>query len=226
MNIKTNLLAEYEFFVFDFDGTIIDSKHVMMEALQQCWQLAGRKGDPPYDSFFAMMGESLENIFDVLYLSRELTGTYKQFSSENMNMITVFHRMRESVVELKRNGKIVALFTGKDQRRTWELLRLFQMDTLFDSVVTSDQVARPKPDSEGLIQLLQEFGMSPERTLMVGDGLFDVTAAKHIQVHSAFVYWGTGNPEDIAHLKPEFEFHTPEQFYQTLRMKEVLALET
>ncbi|MFP4388382.1 MAG: HAD family hydrolase [Desulfococcaceae bacterium] len=57
------------------------------------------------------------------------------------------------------------------------VLERFELGGLFDRVVTALDVARPKPDPEGLNQVLAAFEITPDLALYVGDTEADQEAA-------------------------------------------------
>jgi HAD superfamily hydrolase (TIGR01509 family) len=212
------VLNKYTLFIFDFDGTIIDSHKLMKEALLHCYRKSGKLREPPYDLFFSMMGDSLNNIFFELGLCNEMIIEYKTFCVRNVHKVEVFSDVIETLSFLKQCQKQVALFTGKDKERTVYLLNFFGIKNLFDCIVNPEDVKNAKPDPEGIYLLLKKLGVDKKQTIMIGDSYYDIQSAKRANIDSAYVCWGTGD-DSVQKLSPTFTYKTLKAFandYMTL----------
>lgn len=178
----------YDLYIFDFDGTVISSHHVMREALAQCCRMEGLD-DPPYAEFFSMMGAPLHCILSRLGLGAQVD-VYQTFSRANMHRVELIPGIRKVLTDLTARGKRLVLFTGKDRRRTLELLDRFALRSTFEFVVAADDVSEGKPHPEGINRILQRTRVSAHRVLMIGDGLYDIECAWRAGVDAALVSWG------------------------------------
>ena len=68
------------------------------------------------------------------------------------------------------------LFTGRTRQELAHTLRRFSTGKYFRRIVTMDDVARQKPDPEGLLRILR--GRPPETALYLGDNVDDAIAAR------------------------------------------------
>jgi HAD superfamily hydrolase (TIGR01549 family) len=59
-----------------------------------------------------------------------------------------------------------------------KLLAEFNLDGYFDLVITSSDVKHPKPHPEGLLKILDHFGLAPHQAIYVGDSHVDEQAAR------------------------------------------------
>lgn len=175
--------------IFDFDGVIADSQDLMKYALKMCY-LKSRKGDtPPYDEFFIHMGQSLENIFSILGLQEELVDLYRKVSSENISMVKLFPETKEMLDMLNLSGIKCTLLTGKDRKRTLELLSLLEIDKYFSYVVTPDEIWFSKPNPEGILHILDVMKCETNEVVMVGDAKNDIECANRAGVCSVQMSW-------------------------------------
>jgi len=83
------------------------------------------------------------------------------------------------------------------------VLKTFDLDGLFDLVVSAMDVTNPKPHPEGLLKILDFFGISPDEALFVGDSALDEQAANAAGVPLA----AFGNPS----LNARFHIHSFKQ---------------
>lgn len=207
--------CDNQLFIFDLDGTIVDSKQLMTEALRKCFKLIGIE-NPPYDHFFSLMGKSLNDIFKDINLPTELVGIYQDYCSSHKERINIFPGMHQIIGKLHALNKRLAILTGKDRVRTIEILRMHGLMQFFELVVASDDITYSKPHPEGVEKILHTLNMDKSLTILIGDGLFDIQCAKNAGIDSAFVCWGTGKKNVIEVLSPEFTFYNISELIQII----------
>ena len=74
----------------------------------------------------------------------------------------------------------LAIFTGRTLRELDYTLDRCRVRRYFQSIVTVEDVARPKPDPEGLLKILS--GRVPAKSIYVGDNIDDALAARSAQI--------------------------------------------
>lgn len=189
--------------IFDFDGVIIDSHDVQVKALTKSFKEICKDGDPPYDEFFKLSGDSLKNIFTQLNLPLQMIPIYQKTSRENIGLIKIHEGMIELLQKLNELSCYCALCTGKDRSRTIEILQYFNIEHLFKIVVCSDDIINPKPHPESLKLIMNELGASFENTVMIGDSINDILSAKNAGIKSIAVTWGDVTEKDLEDSNPD-----------------------
>ena len=189
-------------YIYDFDGVIINSHLVQEKALEESYKMVGLQGNPPYDAFFRLSGNSLSNIFKHLDLPQEMVPIYRKISRENIDLITLHQGMEEVLKQIKQSGFGCSLCTGKDRYRTLEILQYFHLEKYFDRIVCSDDVEHPKPHPESLLKIMKELNWSANSTCMIGDGVNDILAAKNAGISSIAVTWGDVSENILAEQEP------------------------
>lgn len=176
--------------IFDLDGVIVNSHDVQVKALTESYKAICGEGVPPYNEFFRLSGDSLENIFKQLNLPPSMIPIYQQISRENIDLIKIHDGMTELLQKLNEMGYNCALCTGKDRSRTMEILKRFNLEGFFQIVVCSDDVQNPKPHPDSLLLIMEKLNASKDEVVMVGDGINDILAAKNAEIKSIAVSWG------------------------------------
>ena len=79
---------------------------------------------------------------------------------------------------------------------------------LLCSVTGGDQVARPKPDPEGILAAVAALNLTPDQVLYCGDTILDAQAAQRSGAHFCAVLNGTTPASDFApypcdHIAPD-----------------------
>jgi HAD superfamily hydrolase (TIGR01509 family) len=175
--------------VFDFDGVIIDSKDLQKKALRKCYQEYYGSGEPPYEEFFRLSGDSLFNIFKKMGLSTNLVDLYRSICSSNIAENKIITGIPELIFFLKRMKFMCGLCTGKDRSRTIAILNYFNLYYFFDVIVCSDDVINPKPHPESLYKIMKQLNVKSSNTIMIGDSINDILCAKNAGVKCISVVW-------------------------------------
>jgi len=203
--------------LFDFDGVIINSRNVQEKALETAYREILGEGKIPYEGFFLLSGQSLENIFNALGLPQEMVEIYQRYSRNNIDRIKIHDGITAVLKYLKENHLFCALCTGKERIRTIEILKYLDLEKYFDIVVCSDDVSVPKPDPESIMHIMKELKVSNDNCIMIGDGINDVRCAHKAGVSSIAVTWGEVEEKFLKLENPTWMVHTIEELFFTLK---------
>jgi AHBA synthesis associated protein len=121
-----------------------------------------------------------------------------------------FSGMVDLVRALRRAGKLTAIFTGRGRLSTDAILRGMQLQGLFNAVVTSDEIDRPKPAPDGLIKILEILNAEPTEAVYVGDTIKDVEAARAAGISSIAALWGSPEKAALQKIEETLVCATPE----------------
>lgn len=109
--------------------------------------------------------------------------------------------VRARLEHLGSHGFRLAIFTSDDRHATEACLPMLGITDLIQQMVCGDDAVAGKPSGEGLRQLGRHFGIAPEKTLMIGDSVTDMMAAKEAGVGwRVAVLSGTGRHDDLARI--------------------------
>jgi phosphoglycolate phosphatase len=103
------------------------------------------------------------------------------------------------LAELKARHHWLTVATGKSRRGLNEALRTVELQGVFDGSRTADETAG-KPSPLMLQELMREFGVAPERTLMMGDTTHDLQMAVNAGCASVGVSYGAHEPDAFHQL--------------------------
>lgn len=190
--LKANQREKEYHFIFDFDGVLIDSEKVQEYAFYESYkEIVGDGNCPDFSEFMKHTGDSLQNIFSKMNLPVQMAEPYSRISSRAVDQIVVNEALVNFLIQLKATYENVrfAICTGKDHKRTHEILKHFGLDQLFDAVVCSDDVREPKPSSEPTIAAMKCIGGNSENTILIGDGKNDILSARAAGIPSVLTLW-------------------------------------
>ena len=211
----------YDLIAFDWDGTLFDSTAIITRAIQAAVRDVG--GVVPTDSqasyvigmgLMEALAHAAPDVPPALY--PKLGDRYRHHYFASQHDISLFDGVLPLLAELKSRGHLLAVATGKSRRGLDEVLGSVDLVGTFDASRTADQTAG-KPDPLMLHELMAEFDVSPERTLMVGDTTHDLQMALNAGCASVAVSYGAHAPETFNHLQPRFVAHSVSQLHDWLR---------
>jgi len=199
-------LRAFPVYLFDVDGTLLDSATDICGAIQQVLA-ATRCPDVSHDLLRLYIGRHLRELF--LDLMPEL-------SAEQIEQMTADYRR----IYLARNhagtraypgiAEVLASLPGRKSTATTKgtpttraVLELFGLLPYFDHVQGTDGFpAKPEPDV--ILASLKALGASPEDCVLIGDSPADMEAGRRAGIKTCAVLWGYGRREDLARWQPDF----------------------
>jgi phosphoglycolate phosphatase len=182
-------------FIFDLDGTLVDSLPGIQYSIDAALAPSGRCIDdlparigPPIRSILqSATGGSTEQLDQMEQLFR------KSYDSEGWRKTVCYPGVTEMLASLHGRGSRLFLITNKPTHPTEKILEMFDIRRYFEDVVTPD---RKRPHFAGKSEMLRfligRHGISLKECLMVGDTREDYAAANALGVMAAIVTHGYG----------------------------------
>jgi len=87
---------------------------------------------------------------------------------------------------------------------TLSTLDALGIDKYFDAIVGGDNEDYLKPDPHYINKCLKDFGIEPERAIMVGDMYIDIQTGKNAKITTCAVTYGIGKREDFIKYNPDY----------------------
>ncbi|MDH4483286.1 MAG: HAD-IA family hydrolase, partial [Rhodoferax sp.] len=163
----------FDLIAFDWDGTLFDSTAIIVRCIQLA--VADVGGTMPSDrdaSYVIGLGLAQALAHAAPDVPREkyplLGERYKHHYSLHQNDITLFSGIVDMLAALKQRQHFLTVATGKTRWGLDQALGHVALKDLFHASRTADETAG-KPHPRMLHELMAELGVTPERTLMVGD---------------------------------------------------------
>jgi phosphoglycolate phosphatase len=210
----------FDLIAFDWDGTLFDSTQIIVRSIQLA--VADVGGTVPSNeaaSYVIGLGlmEALAHAAPDVPEARypELGQRYRHHYALHQNDITLFEGVLQLLLDLKERGHLLAVATGKSRRGLDEALQAVELKGCFDSSRTADETAG-KPHPRMLHELMSEFGVKPERTLMIGDTTHDLQMALNAGCASVGVSYGAHEPEAFHVLNPRHVAHSVRELHDWL----------
>jgi HAD superfamily hydrolase (TIGR01509 family) len=187
--------GDFAGYIFDCDGTLVDTMPLHYRAWDRAMQRAGLKGGLSEDLFYSVGGMPTRKVAQVLAKHHDLT----------IDVEKVFHQKEELFLEMQAEMKVIepvvafarnlhgrapmSVASGGPRPVVTKTLELMGIDGLFPIVVTPEDVTHGKPSPEMFLLAAKLMGVPPERCLVFEDaapGFEAATAAgmQHVVVKS------------------------------------------
>lgn len=211
---------QFDLIAFDWDGTLFDSTAIITRCIQRAVQdVGGRMPSDAQASYVIGMAlpQALAHAAPDVPVEKypELNARYKFHYATQQNELTLFDGVLELLDELKARQHWLAVATGKSRRGLDEALQTSALKGMFNGSRTADETAG-KPHPLMLQELMREFGVAPERVLMVGDTTHDLQMALNAGCPSVGVSYGAHEPHAFHVLQPRFVAHTVRELHDWL----------
>jgi len=200
------MTKRYDLIVFDWDGTVMDSTAVIAGSIQAACRDLGL--DIPDDETARhVIGLGLDQALRHAVpdmpdaLRPDLVARYRHHFLVQDENIPLFAGAKETIAELHAAGYWLGVATGKSNAGLNRAMESSRMKSFFHATRTADQTFS-KPDPAMLFELMEELGVSAERTLMVGDTTHDLQMAQNAKVDAVAVGHGAHPPEQLQELNP------------------------
>jgi phosphoglycolate phosphatase len=205
------LIARYPVYVFDLDGTLVDSAHDICAAMQEVLAANGRPEIPP-TALRRYVGVHLLDMFLDLGFEAEriepMMAHYRRIYPERKHARTkVFPGVAEM---LKGLGGRKSTATTKGTPMTRAVLEQFGLIQYFDHVQGTDGFAA-KPEPDVIVAAMNGLGARPEECLLVGDAPADMEAGRRAGVRTCAVRWGYGDSREMARWEPDYWIDDPRE---------------
>jgi phosphoglycolate phosphatase len=202
----------FDLIAFDWDGTLFDSTAIITRCIQLAVADVGGTVPSDQDAAYVIglgLMQALAHAAPDVPKSRypELGARYKAHYMEHQNDISLFSGVIDMLAELKSRQHLLAVATGKSRLGLNDALAAVELQGLFDSSRTADETAG-KPHPLMLHELMREFGVEPQRVLMIGDTTHDLQMALNASCASVGVSYGAHEPQAFDALEPLFVAHS------------------
>lgn len=180
--------ARLRLLVFDLDGTLIDSKQDLAEAVNATLRQFGL---PPqtHERIASYIGDGAAVLIEralaadaadpalapaalaafLDYYHRHLLDHTRPYPGVPEQL----HRLREALPQAR-----MAVLTNKPVRASISICEGLGLAPFFTTVYGGNSFPTKKPDPQGLLQLISEAGVQADETVMVGDSEVDILTAR------------------------------------------------
>jgi len=207
----------FDLLIFDLDGTLIDSRldlanavnatrrHMGMATLdnERVYSYVGN-GAP------VLIRRALGDQATEAEVQEALEFFLEYYREHDLDFTTLYPGVRESLDRLSAAGKRMAVLTNKPVRVSQAIVEGLGVAHHFFRVYGGNSFEFKKPNPIGIEALMEQAEVSRERTLMVGDSSVDVETARNARITCCGVTYGF-QPESLDSTPPDIKVDRMEQ---------------
>ena len=212
----------YEYIAFDLDGTLSDPAAGLIEGFIYAFKKMGITDYGDRESLRRFIGPSLykvwqeefgfnkETVVKAIELFREYYNIYGWWDNK------LYCGIPEMLSELKASGKKIFLATSKPEDTAKKIMTLFDLNKYFDFIGGASGDDRDHK-WQVLEYSMRSVGADPEKTVLVGDRMYDAEGAAICGVDSIGVLWGHGSEEELSSAGFSAIVETPDELNNLLK---------
>ncbi|CAH0121812.1 hypothetical protein PAE9249_04346 [Paenibacillus sp. CECT 9249] len=212
-----------KYVVFDFDGTLADSRNIVIELIQE---LAAKYGYDPIkeeeiEQLRSMsLKEKCRRLGVPLYRLPSLAVEFQTNFRQRIGKLSFFAGIPDLIQSLIRRGLKVAIISSNAEENIKEFLQNNGMKEWIDDIICSSNLFGK---DKVINKFLKKTKLRPADIVYVGDEHRDIAACKKCDVKIAAVSWGFDTVDLLEKAEPERIVHQPDeilQWVETLRTAE------
>lgn len=215
-------MRKYDYVIFDFDGTVVDTGEGILKSLQYSFKEMGRD-IPALDDLKKFIGPPIHYSYTTYYgVSEEEVGMYikkyrERYRAKGIYECALYKGFPEVIDSLHKMDIKVGIASSKPESLIYDVADFLKVTEKFDAIVGVQIDDSNHSSKTGLVlESMKKLGAeNKSKVLMVGDRCYDIDGATGAGVDSCGVLWGYGS-------RDEFEAHNAT--YIVSDTKELLKL--
>ena len=190
--------------IFDFDGTIADTRKAIVVAKQKTMERLGLE----------VMDEQTCASTIGLSAKRGFQATYPDLTDSELDRcVTVYREIFEQVKEeyppvlfpelvetlewMKERGIVTTIATSRNNASLKEFLTRLDLEKYFSYALGGQDTEQLKPHPQPVLKTLWDLGFKAEETLVIGDMWMDIEMGKGAGIYTCGVTYGNSDREEL-----------------------------
>ena len=210
--------------IFDFDGTLADTRHNIVVTLQATMRERGMELRSE-DECAATIGFTLFDSFRAMYPSmrdEEAEACVKHYRdifyrSIEESIPQLFPGVAPTLERLRDMGVVMTIASSRSSPSLLLFIRSMGVADYFSLVLGSDSVENHKPHPEPVLKTLEKLGFKPSEALVVGDMPVDIVMARNASVRSVGVSYGNATREELVAAGTDYVIDRFEQLLDIVK---------
>lgn len=217
MDYTRQIPDQFDLYIFDLDGTLIDSLDDLTTAMNATLT---RYGFPAVDRETVRrgIGNGAKNLVSrtlaaaanvsetelVALVERTLPEYRAEYAKHCTDKTALYPGMREWLETLKQQGKHLAVLTNKPEDIAVRILNALEAASFFTCIFGPESAGVLKPDPAGVTRIMEITGVAADRTILIGDSSVDINTARTAGIFSCGITGGIGNEDELRDLEPDY----------------------
>lgn len=216
-------MRKYEYILFDFDGTIVDTGLGILNSIEYALNCMNYKSitredlkkfvGPPLSRSFKEFCNFDEN------KTKEAINLYrKRYKEKGLYEITKYNGIEELLIKLKKANKKIIIATSKPETFAIKILKNINLYKYFDFLAGSTLEGARSAKTEVIEHALKSMSVTDiSKAIMIGDRKYDIEGANNLNMDSIGVLYGYGSFEELSKAGATYIKETPMDLYEILK---------
>ena len=206
--------------IFDMDGTIADTLKSIADCSNEILEKHNLEErniekykyylDDGFSEMFKRIFKNM-NIKNKELLIKLYGEMIELYNKRMLETTALYDGIRELLTELKERGIKLAVFTNKNHNSAVKILSNVFGKEYFDAIEGFRPGRSPKPDIEGIEDIMTELSLNSEEILYVGDSDTDMICGKRAKLKTIGVLWEFRTEDELLRNGADFVISTPEE---------------
>jgi len=206
--------------IFDFDGTLVDSKPGIIKTFkqiaeelttkkineQQITQLIGL----PLSKFLGI----ILNTDDQAIINKGSILFREYYSKDGINHNIVYSGIKEILIALKNSSYKLFIVSNRIEIFLKKILEQHGLEKYFIFVRGTDGTDTQSKKADYVKNLMNKYQLNKKETIIIGDTEGDILAGKENSIYSVGITWGYGTETDLVKAEADAICHTPQELQQ------------
>jgi phosphoglycolate phosphatase len=201
--------------VFDFDGTLIDTDGLFTKALEYTLQPFSVTVGPEF--LEQVRHKHPYRIFEDLLSQEQADRAMQRLREINQELndeAQPYEGIEDVLNTLEKKKVSVSIWTGRDRESTVSILQKTNLHDYFSKILSGTCVEVNKPGLDGLLELKDHHEAEPDEMIMIGDHHHDIEPANHLGLTSVHAQWKRIPHQLPGALAPHYTFTSVEEFHE------------
>lgn len=198
-----------ELIIFDLDGTLVDTKNVILNAFNHTLKEMSKE-TVTMEEISDKFGLGVKGVLKYLFKSKNpelIEKTFNSFREYWEDNFAIESKLFPGVIEILEHykNKETYIMSNGIKSVIEKMLGQFGIDKYFEQVITGDDEDCIKPSSCPIDKAISIYDLSDKgKSLIVGDMDIDIQAGKKAGIKTCAVTYGIGKKKDILKAQPDY----------------------
>lgn len=177
----------YSYILFDWDGCLAKTLDIWLLAYKETFNEYGITLEDRTITNDVFGNWNNPKKFGILDID-EFTEKLLVRLNSKYPTVGLYDNVFSTIKELKNKGKKLALITTTKRAVIEPALKYNKLETLFDVILTAEDVEKHKPDPEVVNKALEKLEATRENSIIIGDSKSDLGAGNNADIDSILFY--------------------------------------
>jgi len=219
-------LDNIEAMLFDFEGTLVDFQWKLSEAIEETlemlWKMGFAKNLILSRKYSSLMTEAVQVATEIGLppdqVREKICRVYDRYDEDALTRWVLRSSVKDFLNTIKAKGICTGLVSNVGGKSIAKALSKLDLADYFDVVVSRNDVMNLKPNPEGLNLAIEKLGICKDSSILLGDSLDDVNAARNAGIRIMIITDGENAKEDILAAQPDHVIQSYEELLKSYCM--------